>query len=156
MRSWLSSWGSAHCCTSSQRNSHLSLLSLVRFGSLTRTWCWSHCAVAALGTTCIRALCPPSQETVKTFMCGCSRISFKSVHGGKNKNLLRTLPFFGCFPSSRVYLEQKTVWVARYGPTWASDVTEFILGAFPPWAPTPSQSPVATHALWPPSSSALS
>lgn len=40
------------------------------------------------------------------------------------KNTLRTLPFFGCLPSSSVYLEQEIVCLARSGPTQASDVTK--------------------------------
>lgn len=55
----------------------------------------------------------------------------------EKKKPLRTFPFFGCLPSCTVYVEQKTVSPARYGPTQASDVTEFILGAFPTWASTP-------------------
>lgn len=42
----------------------------------------------------------------------------------KKKQTLRTLPFFGCLPSSRVYLEQKIVCLARSGLCGqASDVT---------------------------------
>lgn len=148
-----SSWCSA--CPQPTVGGALSLThpNLVHFKSLISQTCWSNFAIAMLRTAFISALGFLLKDD-DFYVCGCSWISFKWVHGGKKSSELSLSSLDAFLLGDFIWNKKMSFWrIWSYTSQWCNRSSS--LGHFPPglWAPT--QSAVITDTPKPPSSSLL-